>query len=94
MSIVMSKEEYLRLQDADEKLRLLEQGGVDNWEFYGEALDGYIPTSELYRDANDFLNELALDAQIDYPAGRDAGHQIIFSDEAIEKLVELMKGEK
>lgn len=94
MSILMSKEDYQRLLDAEEKLRLLENGGVDNWEFYDEALDGYVPTSELYEQARDILEELVEGSQIDYPAGRDAGHQIIFADSAFDRIVELLKEKK
>lgn len=90
----MSKEDYQRLLDAEEKLRLLENGGVDNWEFYDEALDGYVPTSELYEQARDILEELVEGSQIDYPAGRDAGHQIIFADSAFDRIVELLKEKK
>lgn len=87
----ISKQEYLALQDAQEKLSMLEAGGVDNWEFYGEALDGYVPSSELCQQAQDILDELTDGAQIDYPAGRDAGHQIIFSENAVERIVTLLK---
>lgn len=94
MSILISKEEYQRLQDADEKLALLEAAGVDNWEFYDEALDGYVPTGELYQDARDILEELVEGSRIDYPAGRDAGHQILFADSAFDRIVELLKEKK
>lgn len=40
-NIQISKEEYARLQDRDDKLRALENGGVDNWEWYDEAMSGY-----------------------------------------------------
>lgn len=93
MSIEVSQEEYRELKDAQEKLELLEAAGVDNWEFYGNALEDFTPSTELYRDAQDLLQELTEGARVDYPAGRDAGHQIIFSESAIEKVVELLRGE-
>ena len=31
-------EEYEYLKGRDDELQLLENGGVDNWEWYGEAL--------------------------------------------------------
>ena len=37
----ITKEEYKSLLDRDEKLSALENGGVDNWEWYGEALKDY-----------------------------------------------------
>lgn len=33
----ISREEYIRLSKRDELLQALENGGVDNWEWYGEA---------------------------------------------------------
>jgi hypothetical protein len=44
-NIVISKNEYCRLLENEAKLEMLERGGVDNWEFYGEA---------LYPDGQDF----------------------------------------
>lgn len=90
-TIELSSKEYMQLVDAEEKLNRLESAGVDNWEGYSIAMSGYTPTSELYQEAQDFLNELALDTQVDYPAGREAGHQVIFNDEAIQKVVDLFK---
>lgn len=35
----ITKEEYYRLKKAELELNLLEIGGVDNWEWYGESLN-------------------------------------------------------
>lgn len=42
--ILVSKEYYAYLLDRDAKLNALEIGGVDNWEWYGEAM------SEFYNE--------------------------------------------
>lgn len=34
------RSEYERLKDRDEELTKLEAAGVDNWEWYGDALNG------------------------------------------------------
>ena len=94
MNVSISKKEYLKLQDAQEKLSLLEAGGVDNWEGYSISLEDYTPTSELYTEAEELLNELADNTQINYPAKRDTKHQVIFSKNAIEKIVQLLKNKK
>lgn len=39
--ITIPRSVYDRLVDRDFKLSCLEQGGVDNWEWYGEALQAY-----------------------------------------------------
>lgn len=38
-TVTISKDEYFRLLVADAKMDLLEAGGVDNWEWYGESLN-------------------------------------------------------
>lgn len=38
--VTISIEEYARLKEASETLDLLEAAGVDNWEWYGDALSG------------------------------------------------------
>jgi hypothetical protein len=37
-TVTITKAEYHRLLDADRTLDALYAGGVDNWEWYGEAL--------------------------------------------------------
>lgn len=37
--ITISKNEYFKLRCADEKLSMLEGGGVDNWDWYGDSLN-------------------------------------------------------
>jgi hypothetical protein len=37
--ITISADEYLRLKCSDARLMLLEIGGVDNWEWYGDSLN-------------------------------------------------------
>jgi hypothetical protein len=39
--IEITKAEYDRLVDRDFKLTCLENGGVDNWEWYSESLEDY-----------------------------------------------------
>lgn len=50
--ITISKEEYFNLKCSDLKLMLLEQGGVDNWDWYGDSLnpDGEPSFLELKKD--------------------------------------------
>ena len=40
--VTIPLKEYEYLKARDEELSLLEAGGVDNWEWYGEALRGEI----------------------------------------------------
>jgi hypothetical protein len=50
-NITISKDEYLRLRLAEEKLNLLDGGGVDNWEWYSESL---YPDKTISPDSLDF----------------------------------------
>jgi len=39
-TVTITVKEYEALKESDRVLGLLERGGVDNWEWYGEALRG------------------------------------------------------
>ena len=39
MEMEITKEEYFRLKKSELELNRLENGGVDNWEWYGESLN-------------------------------------------------------
>lgn len=41
-TVTIPKSEYDSLKDDEATLRLLEAAGVDNWEWYGDALAGDI----------------------------------------------------
>lgn len=47
-TITITREEYFRLKCAEMHVDLLERGGVDNWEWYGESLnpDGEVSWDE------------------------------------------------
>jgi len=40
-TVTITKAEYDRLTDRDFKLTCLENGGVDNWEWYDDSLSDY-----------------------------------------------------
>lgn len=39
--VTISREEYTNLRDDSRLLRCLENAGVDNWEWYGDALEEF-----------------------------------------------------
>lgn len=39
-TVTITRKEYESLVARDEELTMLENAGVDNWEWYGEALSG------------------------------------------------------
>lgn len=48
--VTITLEEYQHLLKRDEQLSALEQGGVDNWEWYSQSLQDYIELNELTID--------------------------------------------
>jgi hypothetical protein len=39
VTVTITRAEYEALEESDRTLTLLENAGVDNWEWYGEALN-------------------------------------------------------
>lgn len=70
----ITKQQLRRL----EKLDALEAGGVDNWEFYDEALTEYKNTVEKEQKVEKFMENIfeILSGQIEEPAGRGCGYGI------------------
>lgn len=40
-TVTLTRKEYEELCDRDHKLQCLENAGVDNWEWYGDAMEAY-----------------------------------------------------
>lgn len=53
--VKISIKELQELIEAEAKLNALECGGVDNWEWYGEAFSNYLELLEEYDDWDDFI---------------------------------------
>ncbi len=50
-TVSMSLEEYVQLLDSDVMLNYLHNGGVDNWDWYGDSLEDYeCPKVDEVRD--------------------------------------------
>lgn len=60
------------------KLDALENGGVDNWEFYSEALSDYFSIYERVEKIERFVDEILeiCSKNCEEPAGRGAGYGI------------------
>lgn len=81
MSSIEVNAKYLaELERNNRKLKALEQGGVDNWEWYSESLKHFFKEEgreEVLEDAVDSILEfLCGEASIYEPAGRGAGYTI------------------
>lgn len=73
------------------KLDALEAGGVDNWEWYGEALKDWRAENEKMEIAESFLDELieilCCDCRIEQPAGAGAGYSITDTKPALNFIL-------
>lgn len=85
MSEVKISEKRLKeLERSAAKLQALENGGVDNWEWYSESLKEWHKENELdelvesYTDS--ILELCSQEGDVEYPAGRECGHNILLGD--------------
>ena len=83
----ISKSEYEKLVKDQSKLQALESGGVDNWEFYEDALKEWNDENELEEKRTGLINDLAaIFGQCAYePSERGAG--IAFNDDIFDEVM-------
>lgn len=55
----ISESRIKELERAESKLRALESGGVDNWEYYGESLSGYYRQVSFEDEITEIILEIA-----------------------------------
>jgi len=82
--VTITASEYKKMQREIAKLHALESGGVDNWEWYSESLSDWNKENELDEfldQANTELHERLVEADVDFPAGREAGASVTLSDD-------------
>jgi len=87
----ITKERLAELEDLELRMRSLEAGGVDNWEFYGEALEQYNKDKELEDKLVDCFNEMleSLSSGAYEPSERGAG--FAFNDDASDDAFAIFK---
>lgn len=87
----ISAERLRELERIEMKMNALEAGGVDNWEFYGDALKEYnknIENEEKIVEAFDGICEV-LSEGIEEPAGRGCGYG--FREKATDNAYLILK---
>jgi hypothetical protein len=103
--VKLSQKEYDKMQRNLSKLYALEAGGVNNWEWFDESLKEWRKESELSEMMDDLIyefsecvNELAIEANVDFPAGMEAGSNVMMPDSEdaarvfINMVIEKYKG--
>lgn len=90
METKISKKRLKQLEKAEAKLNALENGGVDNWEWYDQAMTSYNDSVELEEKCEELLEEIecALLVGVYEPSERGAGFAA--SDDAREQTLEIL----
>ncbi len=101
--ITISSEEYSELIMDSRKLNALENGGVDNWSGIGYALEEFHRENNINEAIDDqkkikqlqlkkFIEDVEVDiseyADVDYPAGIGAGHNISIDTDRLTNSIE------
>lgn len=93
--ILITKAEYERLLDRDEKLTALEEGGVDNWEWYEESLKDYYQRQEederreeIEDKISEKFDEMISDLEKSIYEPSTHGTGFCFEEEAVKKAKE------
>lgn len=89
----ISEKELRTLRRDSAKLAALEAGGVDNWEWYSDSLVDFHKEEALEEFVDnmvDSFHETIIDAEVDYPAGHEAGPSIRVSDKVAEDFIRLV----
>lgn len=93
--ILITKAEYERLLDRDEKLTALEEGGVDNWEWYEESLKDYYQRQEederreeIEDKISEKFDEMISDLEKSIYGPSILGTDFCFDEEAVKKAKE------
>ena len=72
------------------KLEALENGGVDNWDFYDDSLAEWRKENQVDKcidEAIEGINDLLVEAKIEEPAGPHCGYAIQIDEAAISELL-------
>jgi hypothetical protein len=86
MKEILSRETEKKLR----KLDALERGGVDSWEFYGEALNEFFEENQLVESIEDLVTEIEeiICTNIEQPAGTGCGYGV--KDTGRQELINLL----
>lgn len=92
MSIKISTDRYKQLLDSENRLIALESNGVDNWEFYEEALKEYNKKKWLKEAMDDCFEQMLshISESIEEPAGRGCGYGFTRDSESLEKAADVL----
>lgn len=90
MKIEIEDKRLEELKDIEIKMLALEAGGVDNWEGYGESLDGYFKQKEKAEKIYIVIGEIvdALCEGVEQPAGSGCGFGV--RSECIENAEKIL----
>lgn len=85
------EDRFKELLRAERVLQALQASGVDNWEFYDDALEDIRKEGEYEDKLSDLLDELCecLCTGVEQPAGQGCGYG--FSASSLDSALEVLK---
>ena len=82
--VKINAKQLQKLERSQRMLDALLAGGVDNWEWYSESLKDFRKEEELDTLIQDYTESIlevcSEQGDVDYPAGRECGHNILLGD--------------
>lgn len=81
-----------QLEKAEAKLNALENGGVDNWEWYDQAMTSYNDSVELEEKCEQLLEDIECSLLVGVYEPSERGAGFAASDDARQQTLELLIG--
>jgi|SRR6478735_35505 len=90
METKISKKRLKELEKAEAKLNALENGGVDNWEWYDQAMTAYNDSVELEEKVEQLLEDIECTLLVGVYEPSERGAGFAASDDAREQTLEIL----
>jgi len=90
MKTAIDNKRLKELEKAEAKLNALESGGVDNWEWYDQAMTPYLESIELEEKVESLLEDIECTLFVGIYEPSESGAGFAASDEARQQTLELL----
>ena len=87
----ITKERLQQLEQAESKLNALEIGGVDNWEWYGEAMEELEKANQAEQDITDLFDDIETVLCGGAYEVSERGAGVAFNEDVVDEAKELLK---
>lgn len=90
MKTTIDSKRLRELEKAEAKLNALENGGVDNWEWYDQAMTPYLESIELEEKLESLLEDIECTLLVGVYEPSERGAGFAASDDARQQTLELL----